>query len=190
MLHIRVHVVLALALGLALGLTAPAGAQEPAAPPGAMPDVPFAGQIAFAADMYGLDRLLMTALVRQESNFNPVATSRAGARGLTQLMPGTARLLGLRVDRRRRIDQRVVPELALDAGARYLRMQLDRFRGVRLALAAYNAGPGAVRRHRGLPPYGETRNYVRLVLQHRAAYRRQVADQPLPASEGGGASAG
>jgi soluble lytic murein transglycosylase-like protein len=105
-------------------------------------------------------------------------------------MPGTARLLGLRVDRRRRIDQRVVPELALDAGARYLRMQLDRFRGVRLALAAYNAGPGAVRRHRGLPPYGETRNYVRLVLQHRAAYRRQVADQPLPASEGGGASAG
>jgi soluble lytic murein transglycosylase-like protein len=186
--HIRIHV--ALALALVLALAAPARAQ-PAAPPGAMPEVPYAGQIAFSADMYGIERLLLTALVRQESNFNPVVTSRAGARGLTQLMPGTARLLGLRVDRRRRIDERVVPELALDAGARYLRMQLDRFRSVRLALAAYNAGPGAVRRHHGLPPYGETRNYVRLVLRHRAAYRRQVAQQqPLPPpTEGGGAAA-
>jgi soluble lytic murein transglycosylase-like protein len=156
-----------------------------------MPAVPYAAEIAVAADAHRIDRLLFTALVRQESNFNPVVTSRAGARGLTQLMPGTARLLGLRVDRRRRIDERVVPALALDAGARYLRMQLDRFRRVRLALAAYNAGPGAVRRHGGIPPYRETRNYVRLVLMYRAAYRREVALQGPPpgdATTGGAAS--
>jgi soluble lytic murein transglycosylase-like protein len=186
--HIRWHVAFALALTLAA--TAPAAAQEPepgpapAPGPHGMPAVPYASQIAVAADWYGLDRLLMTALVRQESNFNPVVTSRSGARGLTQLMPGTARLLGLRVDRRRRIDDRVVPELALDAGARYLRMQLDRFGSVRFALAAYNAGPGAVQRHRGIPPYRETRNYVRLVLRHLAAYRRAV----LRASPRGGPS--
>ena len=152
------------------------GGVPPVGAPGlveGMPNVPYAPLIAAAADRYGLDRLLLTALVRQESNFNPTVTSRAGARGLTQLMPGTARMLGLRVGRRRH-DQRVIPEIALDAGARYLRMQLDRFRDVRLALAAYNAGPGAVRRYRGIPPYRETRNYVRRVLQHRAEYLREV----------------
>jgi soluble lytic murein transglycosylase-like protein len=172
--HIRRLV--ALAFVVALACAAPASAQTPGpapSPPG-MPAVPYAAEIALAADTYVIDRLLMTALVRQESNFNPVVISRSGARGLTQLMPGTARLLGLRVDRRRRIDDRVIPALALDAGARYLRMQLDRFRSVRLALAAYNAGPGAVRRHRGIPPYRETRTYVRLVLLHRTAYRREL----------------
>jgi soluble lytic murein transglycosylase-like protein len=172
--HIRRLV--ALAFVVALACAAPASAQTPgpAPPPPGMPAVPYAAEIALAADTYVIDRLLMTALVRQESNFNPVVISRSGARGLTQLMPGTARLLGLRVDRRRRIDDRVIPALALDAGARYLRMQLDRFRSVRLALAAYNAGPGAVRRHRGIPPYRETRTYVRLVLLHRTAYRREL----------------
>ena len=194
MRYTRFHVVLV--LGLALAMSAPAAAQTPAPPPPpppppGMPAVPYAAQIAVAADAYQIDRLLMTALVRQESNFNPVVTSRAGARGLTQLMPGTARLLGLRVDRRRRIDERIVPELALDAGARYLRMQLDRFRTVRLALAAYNAGPGAVRRHGGIPPYRQTRDYVRLVLQHRATYRREVLAQAPPPADpttGGAAS--
>jgi soluble lytic murein transglycosylase-like protein len=187
----RFHV--ALVLGLALAFATPAAAQTPAPgpPPPGMPAVPYAAEIAVAADAYRIDRLLMVALVRQESNFNPVVISRSGARGLTQLMPGTARLLGLRVDRRRRIDDRVVPALALDAGARYLRMQLDRFRTVRLALAAYNAGPGAVRRHGGIPPYRETRNYVRLVLLHRAAYRREVLMQSPPPADpqtGGAAS--
>ena len=182
----RFHVALALALSLvvAFALAAPAGAQPPAPPPPfepppGMPDVPYAPQIALAADANGVERLLLTALVRQESNFDPVVISRSGARGLTQLMPGTARLLGLRVDRRRGgVDERTVPELNLHAGARYLRMQLDRFRNVRLALAAYNAGPGAVRRYGGIPPYRQTRNYVRLVLRHRAAYRREVLSRP------------
>jgi soluble lytic murein transglycosylase-like protein len=183
----------ALVLGLVLAMAAPAGAQTPAPgpPPPGMPAVPYAAEIAIAADAHGIDRLLMVALVRQESNFNPVVISRSGARGLTQLMPGTARLLGLRVDRRRRIDDRTVPTLALDAGARYLRMQLDHFRTVRLALAAYNAGPGAVRRHGGIPPYRETRNYVRLVLQHRRVYRREVLAQAPPPADpttGGAAS--
>ena len=178
----RIHAAFVLALTLALA--APAAAQEPPeAPPEGMPAVPYALEIAEAADAYGIERLLMTALVRQESNFHPTVTSRSGARGLTQLMPGTARLLGLRVDRRngrRAVDERTDPVLALDAGARYLRMQLDRFGSVRLALAAYNAGPGAVRRHRGIPPYRETRNYVRLVLQHRKAYLREVLAQVPP----------
>lgn len=135
------------------------------------PPVPYGALIAKTADRYWIDRLLLTALVHQESNFRPTARSRAGAVGLTQLMPRTARSLGLGVDRRRRIDERVVPARALDGGARYLRLQLDRFRSVRLALAAYNAGPRAVRRYRGIPPYRETRTYVRRVLQHMVAYR-------------------
>jgi soluble lytic murein transglycosylase-like protein len=141
-----------------------------------MPLVPYANEIAAAADRNRVDRLLFAALVRQESHFDPDVTSRAGARGLTQLMPGTARLLGLRVDLRKGIDDRIVPAKALEAGARYLRAQLDRFRQkVRLSLAAYNAGPRAVIRFRGLPPYRETRNYVRKVVQYRNEYRAQLA---------------
>ena len=156
------------------------GAAPPGPPAGAhtpvegMPAVPYANEIAAAADRNRIDRLLLVALVRAESNFKPQATSRAGARGLTQLMPGTARLLGLRV--RKGLDERVDPERALDAGARYLRAQLDRFGNkVKLSLAAYNAGPRAVIRYRGIPPYRETRNYVRKVLQYRAEYRAQLA---------------
>jgi soluble lytic murein transglycosylase-like protein len=140
-----------------------------------MPAVPYAAEIASAADANGVDRLLLAALVRQESNFNPDATSRAGARGLTQLMPGTARLLGLRVDAKRRIDDRTVPAKSLDAGARYLKTQLDRFGRIRLGLAAYNAGPARVVRAGGLPPLRETRNFVRQVLVYRSEYRAELA---------------
>jgi hypothetical protein len=157
--------------GRAVG--AQGGSPAPTGPVEGMPNVPFAAEIALAADTYAIDRLLLTALVRQESNFQPAVTSRSGARGLTQLMPGTARELGLRVSRR--VDQRTDPVLNLDAGARYLRQQLDTFRNVRLALAAYNAGPGAVRRSRGIPRYRETRQYVRLVLRHMAGYRSELA---------------
>ena len=182
--RIRVAICAAIAAAVLAALAAPAGAATsggqsapasggtPVTTVDGMPEVPYAADIAIAADRYAIDRLLLTALVRQESNFNPTIRSRAGARGLTQLMPGTARLLGLKV--RRRLDERVIPAKALDAGARYLRMQLDGFRSVRLALAAYNAGPGAVRRFRGLPPYRETRSYVRLVLQHQARYRAEL----------------
>ena len=150
-----------------------AGAQAPVE---GMPAIPYANEIAAAADRNRVERLLLAALVRAESNFDPDVTSRAGARGLTQLMPGTARMLGLRVDLRKGTDERIVPERALDAGARYLRAQLDRFRDrVKLSLAAYNAGPRAVIRYRGIPPYRETRNYVRKVLQYRAEYREELA---------------
>jgi soluble lytic murein transglycosylase-like protein len=118
--------------------------------------VPHGPLIAVTARRYGLPVALFTALVWQESGFNERARSRAGARGLTQLMPGTARQLGVR----RVYD----PAQNLDGGARYLRAQLLRFRDKRLALAAYNAGPGAVARHRGIPPYAETRTYVRTIL--------------------------
>jgi len=94
---------------------------------------------------------LFVRLVQQESAWNPNAVSHKGAIGLAQLMPGTARLLG--------VNPRD-PQQNLDGGARYLRQQYDRFGSWRLALAAYNAGPGAVERHSGVPPYRETRHYV------------------------------
>jgi soluble lytic murein transglycosylase-like protein len=89
-------------------------------------------------------------------------------------MPATARWLGLRVDSKRRIDERTDPVKALDAGARYLKAQLVRFRKIKLALAAYNAGPRPVIRYRGLPPYRETRTYVRKVVEYRNAYRAEL----------------
>jgi soluble lytic murein transglycosylase-like protein len=118
--------------------------------------VPHGPLIAVTARRYGLPVALFTALVWQESGFNERARSKAGARGLTQLMPGTARELGVR----RVYD----PAQNLDGGARYLRAQLLRFRSKRFALAAYNAGPGAVAKHRGIPPFAETRRYVRNIL--------------------------
>ncbi len=128
-------------------------------------DVPHGPLIAVTARRYGVPVALFTALVWQESGFNERARSRAGARGLTQLMPGTARQLGVR--------KVYDPAQNLDGGARYLRAQLLRLRSKRLALAAYNAGPGAVRRFRGVPPYAETRTYVKRILAREAQYRRQ-----------------
>lgn len=98
---------------------------------------------------------LFLRLVRQESGWNARARSHKGAMGLAQLMPATAR--SLRVDPRD-------PAQNLDGGARYLRMQYDRFGSWQLALAAYNAGPGAVEKHGGVPPYRETQGYVRAIL--------------------------
>ena len=165
---------IAFALSFAPGVAeAQEGAEQGAG--AAMPPVPYANLIAAAADRHGVDRVLLTALVRQESNFRPRARSRAGAVGLTQLMPRTARGLGLVVDRRRRIDERVLPAKALDAGARYLREQLDRFRSIRLALAAYNAGPRAVRRYGGVPPYRETRAYIRRIFAYMVDYRTRLS---------------
>nr|WP_246852104.1 lytic transglycosylase domain-containing protein [Patulibacter sp. SYSU D01012] len=110
-----------------------------------------------AAARHGLDPQIFTNLVRQESGFDPNAGSSAGARGLCQLMPGTAATLGVR--------DLTDPAQSLEGGAKYLRQQLDRFGGdYRKALAAYNAGPGAVQRYGGVPPYPETQHYVATIL--------------------------
>jgi soluble lytic murein transglycosylase-like protein len=127
----------------------------------------FDPQIEAAAARYGLDPALLKGLIRQESGFDPSARSSAGAVGLTQLMPGTA--AGLGVDPSD-------PAQAIDGGARYLRAQLDRFGGdPSKALAAYNAGPGAVARYGGVPPYAETQHYVASVLAFADQYRGGAA---------------
>jgi soluble lytic murein transglycosylase-like protein len=133
-------------------------------------DVPYGAEITAAAKKHGLDPALLAGLVKQESGFNPNAGSPAGARGLTQLMPGTAAGLG--------VTNVLDPAQSLEGGAKYLRQQLDAFGGdVTRALAAYNAGPGAVKRYGGVPPYAETQNYVRAVQANAAAYR---AASPSP----------
>jgi soluble lytic murein transglycosylase-like protein len=127
---------------------------------------PYAAEIDAAAAKYNVDPALLRGLIRQESNFNANAGSPAGARGLTQLMPGTAAALGVDPS---------VPAQAIEGGAKYLRQQLDKFGKPELALAAYNAGPGAVSRYGGIPPYAETQNYVRKVMAYAAEYRQAGA---------------
>ena len=142
---------------------------------GAGAPTPFKAEIDAAAANYHVDPALLRGLVRQESNFNPNATSPAGARGLTQLMPGTAAALGVDAS---------VPAQAIEGGAKYLRQMLDRFgNDPTKALAAYNAGPGAVARYGGVPPYAETQNYVRKVMAYAAEYR-----QAAPAAAAAAAS--
>jgi soluble lytic murein transglycosylase-like protein len=108
-----------------------------------------------AARRHGIPEDLFLRLVQQESGWNTEAVSHAGAIGLAQLMPGTADLLGVNPHD---------PSQNLEAGARYLAMQYRAFRRWDHALAAYNAGPEAVRQHGGIPPYAETQDYVRIIL--------------------------
>ncbi|CUH82095.1 Soluble lytic murein transglycosylase precursor [Tritonibacter multivorans] len=108
-----------------------------------------------AARQYGIPEDLFLRLIQQESNWNPQAKSHKGALGLAQLMPQTAKSLGVNPH---------VPTENLSGGAKYLAQQYRTFGSWRLALAAYNAGPQAVRKYGGIPPYKETRNYVRKIL--------------------------
>lgn len=112
--------------------------------------------VAAAETRHGLPTGLLDALIWTESHYNPIAFSKAGAAGLAQLMPGTASALG--------IANRYDPIASIEGGASYLRQLLDQFGAIHLALAAYNAGPGAVARARGVPANGETPAYVRNVL--------------------------
>jgi len=148
-------------------------AAAPSGTTGSLAGVPYGDEITAAARRNGVDPALLAGLVRQESNFNAAAVSPAGARGLTQLMPATAAGLG--------VANPSDPVQALEGGARYLRRQLDAFGGdVTKALAAYNAGPGAVQRYGGVPPYAETQAYVQKVQAFAAAYRGTPSSLPYP----------
>lgn len=118
---------------------------------------PYLREIRTAAERYGVPERLVSAVIRAESGFNPTAVSRKGARGLMQLMPSTASMLGVR--------DSFDPRQNIDGGVRHLRTLMDRFsQNLPLAVAAYNAGESAVLAHGGIPPYPETREYVRRVL--------------------------
>ena len=127
---------------------------------------PYLDAIQKAGAANGVDPLLLQAVISQESGFNPNATSSAGAKGLMQLMPATAAGLG--------VTNPYDPTQSINAGARYLKTDLDRFGGdTSLALAAYNAGAGAVRSYGGIPPYPETQNYVKNILAHYESLKSQ-----------------
>jgi soluble lytic murein transglycosylase-like protein len=119
---------------------------------------PYSQEIAQAAHRYDVPERLIRAVIRVESGFDPHAVSRKGARGLMQLMPETATMLGVR--------DAFDPQENIDGGTRHLRAMMARFpHDIRLAIAAYNAGEKPVVAHRGIPPYPETREYVQQVLR-------------------------
>ena len=128
---------------------------------------PYRDIIAEAARKYRLEPELILAIIQAESGFDPRAVSPRGARGLMQLMPATARSLG--------VENRFDPHQNIMAGTRYFRQMLDRVDGCEtLALAAYNAGLRNVRKHGGIPPYGVTKRYIRTVLEHYDAFKRSA----------------
>jgi hypothetical protein len=131
---------------------------------------PYATTVRHFATHYAIDPQLVHAVITVESCFDRFAVSRVGARGLMQLMPGTAQELGVR--------DSFDATQNIRGGIRYLRQMLEQFDDdITLALAAYNAGPAAVRRHNGVPPFNETRNYITRVMDH---YQRLTASSAGP----------
>jgi hypothetical protein len=131
-----------------------------------------------AAQKHKVDYALVKAVIKAESNFDPLAISRAGAKGLMQLMPATAGDLG--------VNDSFQPEDNIHGGVRYLRYLLDLFGGnLRLALAAYNAGENAVFRYNGIPPYKETRTYIQRVLRSLQNYRSDPGPLVSSSKSGG-----
>lgn len=142
---------------------------EPAPVPAAVEVVELDKVIADAAGRYGVDPLLIEVVIWHESGFNPYALSKQGAMGLMQIMPDTAELLGL--------DDPWDPVQNVEGGTRYLADQIYRFGDLGLALAAYNAGPGAVLKYGGVPPYPETINYVDSILAEYQSIKAEQAQQ-------------
>ena len=138
----------------------PVAAPAPSAT--ALAGVPYADLFTRAGARYGIDAALLAAVAAKESSFNASAVSPAGAQGLMQFMPATAKGLGVNA---------LDPTSAIDGAARYLSSLTKQFGSTELALAAYNAGPGTVSRYGGIPPYAETQNYVRAVMTKAEAYR-------------------
>lgn len=132
------------------GDEAPEAGEAPARPAG-----PYADIIANMAEAHGVDPMLVEALIKVESNYRPRARSTRGAMGLMQLMPSVARQYNVR--------NPYDPKANIAAGVKHLKTLIDKW-GVEIALAAYNAGEGAVRKFNGIPPYRETRNYVSRIL--------------------------
>jgi hypothetical protein len=134
---------------------------DSAAPSAQLAAVPYANLFSQAGARYGVDPSLLAAVASQESGFDARAVSPAGAEGLMQFMPSTARGLGVNPSD---------PASSINGAARYLSGLQGQFGSTSLALAAYNAGPGAVSRYGGIPPYAQTQNYVRAVLSKAEAY--------------------
>jgi soluble lytic murein transglycosylase-like protein len=150
-------------------------ASGPALASGSPGSTAYDATIAQAAARYGLDPAVLHGLIQQESGFDPSAQSSAGALGLTQLMPATAASLG--------VTEPLDPTQSIEGGARYLSEMLSRFGGNTAdALAAYNAGAGAVERYGGVPPYAETQEYVAKVMANANAYRQAASATPAAAS--------